>query len=149
MTSSLYDMVGGSEGLLRLAHAWHRRCLADPIANHPFSHPGLHPQHSERLAAYWAEAIGGPPAYTASMGDHSHVMRMHAGNGVHPELDERCIELFALAMDDAGIPAAARGPLGDYFRRVTELMSQFPRSASDVPKELPLPRWTLNGPVPE
>lgn len=145
MSNSLYDAVGGDDGLLRLAHAWHRRCLADPIANHPFSHTNLHPQHAERLAAYWAEALGGPKAYTESMGDHSRVMRMHACNGEHHELDERCIELFALAMDDAGIPVEARAPLAEYFRHVTELMAQHPHSAADIPDKLPLPRWTWEG----
>jgi hemoglobin len=29
--------------------------MADEIVAHAFSH-GFHPQHSERLAAYWGEA---------------------------------------------------------------------------------------------
>src|SRR5215471_1825447 len=57
---SLYEAVGGADALLKLAHAWHRRCLDDPIANHPFSHPGIHPQHTERLAAYLGEALRAP-----------------------------------------------------------------------------------------
>jgi hemoglobin len=36
---------------LALAAAHHARCLADPELNHPFSHPGQHPRHVERLAA--------------------------------------------------------------------------------------------------
>ena len=51
---SVYEAAGGSEGLLRLAEAWHSRVMADEIVGHAFSH-GFHPQHSERLAAYWAE----------------------------------------------------------------------------------------------
>ena len=58
---SVYDAAGGDEGLLRLAGAWHERVMADEIVSHAFSH-GFHPQHTERLAAYWAEALGGPPA---------------------------------------------------------------------------------------
>jgi hemoglobin len=46
--------------MLALAHSWHERCVADPEAEHPFSHAGLHPQHAERLAAYWDEMLGGP-----------------------------------------------------------------------------------------
>ena len=56
MTQTIYEMAGGRQAFLDLAHAWHARCLADPIVGHAFSH-GFHPQHSERLyAAYWAEA---------------------------------------------------------------------------------------------
>jgi hypothetical protein len=48
---SVYEAAGGSEGLLRLAEAWHSRVMADEIVSHAFSH-GFHPQHSQRLAAY-------------------------------------------------------------------------------------------------
>ena len=47
---SVYEAAGGSEGLVRLAEAWHRQVMGDEIVSHAFSH-GFHPQHSERLAA--------------------------------------------------------------------------------------------------
>jgi len=54
MKPTIYEAAGGYQALVELARAWHARCLADPIVSHAFSH-GYHPQHSERLAAYWAE----------------------------------------------------------------------------------------------
>ena len=69
---TLYDAAGGSGGLLRLAHAWHQRVMADEVVSHAFSH-GFHPEHSERLAAYWSEALGGRPTYSQSMGDETTV----------------------------------------------------------------------------
>ncbi|HXO34883.1 MAG TPA: hypothetical protein VN901_21300, partial [Candidatus Acidoferrales bacterium] len=60
---TLFDAVGGIEGLRRLAEAWHRRVMADDVVAHAFSH-GFHPHHVERLAAYWAEAFGGPTLYS-------------------------------------------------------------------------------------
>jgi len=93
MTQTIFEAAGGSQVFLDFAHAWHVRCLADPIVSHAFSH-GFHPQHTERLAAYWAEALGGPSNYTASMGSESIVVRMHAGNGEHKEMDERAIAYF-------------------------------------------------------
>ena len=56
---SVYEALGGGEQVLRLAHAWHARVLADEEVSHAFSH-GYHPDHTERLAAYWSEALGGP-----------------------------------------------------------------------------------------
>ena len=53
---SLFEAAGGSEAILALARAWHLRCLDDPLASHPFTHGDLHPQHVDRLAAYWSEA---------------------------------------------------------------------------------------------
>ncbi len=35
----------------------HRRCLHDPVVSHAFSHPGLHPQHVERLATWEAHSF--------------------------------------------------------------------------------------------
>lgn len=51
------SLVGyaGDSAILALARAYQAQCLADPELNDPFSHPrDQHPQHVERLAAYWA-----------------------------------------------------------------------------------------------
>ena len=98
---SVYAAAGGDEGLVRLAHAWHARVLADEVVSHAFSH-GYHPQHTERLAAYWAEALGGPATFSARDGDETAVVRMHSGNGPHEEMDARAIECFDQALVDAG-----------------------------------------------
>jgi hemoglobin len=116
--------------------------------SHAFSH-GYHPKHSERLAAYWAETLGGPPDYTESMGDESSVVRLHSGNGEHVEMDERAQVCFALALDDAGLPndGRLRATLKAYFRWATEAMAAHPESVDDVPDGLVLPRWSWDGPL--
>ena len=57
--------------------------MAD-VVGHAFSH-GFHPQHIERLATYWAEALGGPSLYSDSYGNETTVVKMHSGNG-EPEV---------------------------------------------------------------
>jgi len=52
---TVFEAVGGAAGVLRLAHAWHQRVMSDEVVAHAFSH-GFHPNHTERLAAYWGEA---------------------------------------------------------------------------------------------
>lgn len=81
---TVYEAAGGVEGLRRLASAWHKRVMADEVVSHAFSH-GFHPDHTERLAAYWAEALGGPVMYSAKYGDETTVVKMHSGNGPHEE----------------------------------------------------------------
>src|SRR5262249_5996442 len=81
---TVFEAAGGNEGLRLLAYAWHKRVMADDVVAHAFSH-GFHPQHVERLAAYWAEALGGPTTYSDSYGDETSVVRIHAGNGAHDE----------------------------------------------------------------
>src|SRR5260370_39599218 len=85
---TVYEAAGGADGMLRLARAWHARVMADEDVSHAFSH-GYHPEHTERLAAYWAEALGGPSTYTDLYGDETSVVRMHSGNGPHEEMDRR------------------------------------------------------------
>ncbi len=120
MTSSVYDAAGGQAGLLRLAHAWHERVMADDVVSHAFSH-GFHPEHTERLAAYWAEALGGPRTYSHSIGDETSVVRMHSGNGPHDEMDSRAIACFDQALTDAGFATddPVRQVLFDYFAWAT------------------------------
>jgi hemoglobin len=146
MEESVYDAVGGLPAFVALAHAWHARCLADPVVSHAFSH-GYHPQHSERLAAYWAEAFGGPADFTETISDHSEVLRMHSGNGEHAEMDRRALDAFVMALDDAGLPAdpPLRQVLIDYFAWGIEHMDRYPGSADEVPEGLPLPHWSWDG----
>ena len=77
---TVFQAAGGNDGLRRLADAWHRRVMADDVVAHVFSH-GFHPQHNERLAANWAEALGGPTTYSDSYGDETTVVKTHSGNG--------------------------------------------------------------------
>jgi len=148
MTPTIYEAAGGRPAFLALAHAWHARCLADPVVSHAFSH-GYHPKHSERLAAYWAEALGGPADYTASMGDESRVVRMHSGKGAHEEMDARAESCFAQALDDAALPGDARlrETLKAYFHWATARMSAHPTSADEVPAGLAVARWSWDGPL--
>jgi len=143
---SLYETAGGHEGLLRLAEAWHARVMADEIVSHAFSH-GFHPRHTERLAAYWAEALGGPTTYSDTIGDETSVVRIHSGNGPHEEMDRRAIECFDRALEDVELTAEPlRTVLHDYFAWVTTTtMSRYHRSADDVPGGLTIPRWSWNG----
>jgi hemoglobin len=145
---SLYEAAGGDEGLLRLAHAWHERVMADEVVSHAFSH-GFDPAHTVRLAAYWVEALGGPPAYSASYGAESDVVRMHSGNGQHHEMDERAIACFDAALTDVAIvDEPLRGALHDYFAWATvTTMDAYPDSAAAVPDGLAIPRWSWAGRV--
>jgi len=102
IVTTVYEASGGEAGLLALARAWHERVMADEIVSHAFSR-GYRPDHSERLAAYWTEALGGPAAYTRRYGDESFVVREHSGNGPHEEMNERAIACFDAALIDVGL----------------------------------------------
>ena len=143
---TVYEAAGGREGLLRLAEAWHSRVMADEIVSHAFSH-GFHPRHTERLAAYWAEALGGPTTYSDTYGDETSVVRRHSGNGVHEEMDRRAIACFDQALEDVGLTAdPLRRVLHDYFDwATTTTMARYHESADDIPQGLIIPRWSWEG----
>jgi len=148
----VYEAVGGIGGLQRLAHAWHARVMADEEVSHAFSH-GYRPDHSERLAAYWAEALGGPPLYSDAYGDETSVVRIHSGNGAHEEMDRRAIACFDQALADIGLANTGlaaderlRQVLHDYFAwATTTTMARYHRSADDVPDGLAIPHWSWDG----
>jgi len=144
---TVYEAAGSADGLLRLASAWHARVMADEVVSHAFSH-GFHPAHSQRLAAYWAEALGGPTTYSDSYGDETTVVRMHSGNGPHEDMDRRAIACFDQALADAGLAAddRLRLVLHEYFAwATTTTMSRYHRSADDVPDGLRIPHWSWGG----
>jgi hemoglobin len=146
MRPSLYEFAGGESAFVALAAAHHARCLADPELNHPFSHPGQNPEHVERLAAYWAEVLGGPPRFSQSCSDQSALLLMHAGNGDMSDLGRRFVECFVLAADDAGLPSDAefRSALRAYMQwAVNDVLAH--DLPSDIPAGLPIPRWSWDG----
>ena len=147
---TVYEAAGSAEGLLRLAEAWHARVMADEVVSHAFSH-GFHHDHSQRLAAYWGESLGGPTTYTDCFGDETFVVRLHSGNGPHEEMDRRAINCFDHALADVGLADEHVGPvLRDYFAwATTTTMSRYHRDAADVPEGLAIPRWSWHGLVNE
>jgi hemoglobin len=144
---TVYEAIGGADGLLRLAHAWHARVMTDEVVSHAFSH-GFHADHSRRLAAYWGEALGGPPTYSQCYGNETEVVRMHSGNGSHEEMDRRAITCFDLALTDVGLGTdkPLRQVLHEYFAwATTTTMSRYHASADDVPDGLRIPQWSWDG----
>jgi hemoglobin len=117
---TVYEAIGRDDKILGLARAWHARVMADEVVSHAFSH-GFHPEHTERLAAYWAEALGGPTRYSNLFGNESTVVRMHSGNGPHEEMDQRAIACFDEALVDVGLAdnEPLRRVLHNYFEWAT------------------------------
>ncbi len=133
--------------MLLLARAHHTRCLADPELNHPFSHPDQHPKHVERLAAYWGEALGGPPTYSRDLADQSYLVRLHSGNGDMTDLARRFVDCFVAAADDAGLPddPQFREALRAYMEWAVTDVNRYENPEDRVPSGLAVPRWSWDG----
>lgn len=143
---SIYEFAGGACAFRALATAFHELCVHDAVLEHPFSHS--RPGHVERLAAYWAEVLGGPPANLyPEGGGHSPMLAMHAGMGADDDLGEHFLACFIQAMDDAALPEdlALRTAMSSYMEwAVGEVMALSPPD-SIVEPLLPVPRWSWDG----
>src|SRR3954449_8826619 len=110
------------------------------------------PGMSSGSPAYWAEALGGPRAYSESYGDETGVIRMHSGNGQHEEMDRRAIACFDQALEDVGLDAdkVVRQALHDWFTwATTTAMAGYPDSPDEVPDGLTIRRWSWSEPAIE
>jgi hemoglobin len=64
-------------------------------------------------------------------------------------MDRRAETCFDDAVDHAGLPddERLRSTLKAYFRWANQAMAAHPRSPDDVATDLPMPRWSWDGPV--
>jgi hemoglobin len=144
---SVYELAGGDPAFLALAAAHHERCLQEPEISHAFSH-GFNPAHIENLAFYWAEVFGGPNRYSVVHGGHSGMLEMHARTGAAEDWGERFLGCFVQAMDDADLPKdpELRAALRAYMEWATDEVMSYTPADSQVPPDLPVPRWGWSGP---
>jgi hemoglobin len=143
---SIYEAAGGMPAFVALAAAHHERCLADPELEHAFSHGGKH-DHLDRLAAYWAEVLGGPPTYSREYGGHSAMVDLHAGEGIGADWSLRFVDCFVAAADDAGLPTDPdlRAALRAYMEWATAELEPYAPTGSVVPPALEMPHWSWDG----
>jgi hemoglobin len=143
---SIYEFAGGEQAFLALAAAHHERCLQDPELSHPFSY-GVNPEHIERLAAYWAEVLGGPTRFSESFGGHSAMLEIHARQGSGPEFGPRFVACFMQAADDVQLPDDPdfRAAIRAYMEWAVLEVDSYAPTDSRVPADLPMPRWSWNG----
>jgi hemoglobin len=101
----------------------------------------------QRLGAYWAEVMGGPPVFSSEYSDHSSMLRMHAGNGDITDLGRRFLACFVQAQDDAGLPTDPefRAALRDYMAWAVSDVLAYPDSHAAIPANLAMPRWSWDG----
>lgn len=101
----------------------------------------------QRLANYWGEVFGGPPAYSGAHGGHTVMLAVHAHSGAGKDLADRFVACFVAALDGAHLLAdpEVRAALGRYIRRATDEVMTYSAADARVPAALAMPRWDLDG----
>jgi hemoglobin len=101
LTETLYEHVGGDEGLHRLEQIFYDKVLADPLLVPLFGEG--QPHHVEHLTWFTAETFGGPDRFTNRLG-FDHLIDVHRGLEITDEQRKRFVELYLEAASDAGLP---------------------------------------------
>ncbi|HEX5404528.1 MAG TPA: group II truncated hemoglobin [Pseudonocardiaceae bacterium] len=146
MTGSLYDDVGGIEGLRELSMNFYDRALADDVLAGMFAN--FTPTHVDHVAVWLAEVFGGPTEFTDRLGGHQALLRTHLGLEIHDEHRECWLQLVSDAIDATmpGRPDLA-ATLMDYFRWGTAIAQDLSQSpvGTDLGAPGPTPRWNRDG----
>ncbi|EFC82816.1 group II truncated hemoglobin [Parafrankia sp. EUN1f] len=146
MSSSLYDDVGGLDGLRRLSGAFYDRVLADEVLAPVFAH--FTPTHLDHVAVWLGEVFGGPADFSAHLGGHQALLRSHLGLGIRDEHRQRWLDLMADAIGEV-LPA---GPelattLMEYFEWGTAIAQEISQDpvGTDLGDPGATPRWGYQG----
>ncbi len=100
---TLFEHAGGTEGLRRFIDAFYASVLADPVLQ-PLFGTGR-PEHVDHLAAFDAEAFGGPDTFSRRLGGFAHLIDVHRGLRIAEPQRRRFVELYLAAADTADLPA--------------------------------------------
>ena len=142
--TTLYEHVGGHEGMHRLVAAWYPTVLTDPLLQ-PLFGTG-HPEHIDHLTAFLSEVFGGPTVYTDQLGGFPALLEAHRGKQIREDQRQRFIELFLAAADKSGLPddERTRTALREYLDFGTEVAAQ--NSHATAEENLhpcqEVPRWS-------
>lgn len=141
---TMYDHVGGEGPLRRLAEAFHRTAVADPLLGRMFRYTG--DAHVHHLTAYLVEVFGHGSAFTDEIGGFEHVKRMHADLRITDEQQDRFVELLLAAADEAELPddEAFRSRFEQEVRRAAAITTRASRlsKAELETRHGRLGRWT-------
>ena len=98
---SLLQFAGGMEAIHRLEKAFYSSVLNDPLLQPLFG--AGQPEHVKNLTIFTAESFGGPDIFTREIG-FAHLIDVHRGLKISEAQRQRFVDLYAKAMDTAGLP---------------------------------------------
>jgi hemoglobin len=101
-TPTLAAWAGGPDLLAKLTDRFYQRVVSDPILAPVFS--GMDPAHAAHVAAFVAEVLGGPKAYSAAGGSHAKMITRHLGRHLSETQRRAWIALLLDTADEVGLP---------------------------------------------
>jgi hemoglobin len=145
MTPTIYEWGGGRDAFERWLNVFYDLVEEDAELAALFG-GRVSEAHRRHVTAWWCEVMGGPDDYTRDHGGYEHMLAMHRGLGITPELRLRFVTLLSRAADDAGLPddPEFRAAMGAYMRwAVADVLSY--EEKADVTLGTAMPRWDWEG----
>jgi len=141
-TPTLYEWAGGGSAIRRLIDAFYDRVEQDELIS-PYFPGGVHEDHRDHVAAWWAEVFGGPSRYSQELGGYEHMLARHHNLRITPEARHRFVATMSVAADDAGLPddPEFRSALLAYAEWGTRLALQNSQEGAEAAPHAPVPRW--------
>jgi hemoglobin len=138
---TLYEWIGGKEAVDRLFALFYTRVPADPVLAPVFAQ--MSPAHSQHVALFVAEVLGGPKTYSQAHGGHPNMIRRHLDRSLKESERKRWIDLLLECADEIGVPddPEFRSALVAYLEWGTRLAVLNSRPGATVVEESPMPKW--------
>jgi len=141
-TPTIYEWGGGRAAFERWLNVFYDLVEAEPGLARLFGGT-VSAEHRDHVTTWWCEVMGGPATYTGDHGGYEHMLAMHRGLAITPELRLRFVTLLSQAADDAGLPddPEFRAALMGYAEWGTRLAVHNSQLDADVAAHAPVPRW--------
>ncbi|TXH32257.1 MAG: globin [Rhodospirillaceae bacterium] len=127
-TTSLYNLVGGAEGVHRLVETFYDIVEKEPEGQvlHVLHLRGNGVAHSRvEQFDFLSGFLGGPRLYVDRHG-HSDVREMHTHVEIGTEAHDAWLHCMDIAIDRVGLAADVKGRLMGHFRRVAAMLKNQP-----------------------
>jgi len=138
---TLYEWMGGMPALRRLFQIFYSKVPHDETLSEVFAK--IPPDHAEHVAAFVAEVLGGPKAYSGSLGGHAHMIQRHIGRSLTETQRSRWMQLLLECADEAGVPADPefRSAFVAYLEWGTRIAVINSQPGAKAPSDSPMPKW--------
>ena len=142
MTPTIYEWGGGREAFARWLNAFYDLVEDEPDIAALFGGK-VSEAHREHVTSWWCEVMGGPAEYTEHHGGYEHMLAMHRGLGITPDMRLRFVTLLSRAADLAGLPGDPefRAALMGYAEWGTRLAVENSQPGAAVVEHAPVPQW--------
>ena len=141
-TPTIYEWGGGREAFERWMNVFYDLVEGEPELARLFG-GRVGEQHRTHVTTWWCEVMGGPASYTADHGGYEHMLAMHRGLAITPELRLRFVTLLSRAADVADLPADPefRAAIMGYAEWGTRLAVGNSQPGAEPAPHAPVPRW--------